>query len=206
MKKSMSLLAVTLLAASTFALSTTTTKAATDDLNNESTANFTVSAKEDPDNPDPEDPDSGKLVLKSVPTFSAGTFVVSKVYNGFTNETLETSNNLEVADNRIKGSDWNLDLNMGSFQDESSNRLIGATLAFTAQHDLFGEKAVSVTDDGTDTVLNNAAVQHGNFILAINNPTLSMNANGSAIVADNSHYAASLDWTLSSGAPAAEEL
>ncbi|WP_461218211.1 WxL domain-containing protein [Lapidilactobacillus salsurivasis] len=205
MKKSMPLLAVTLLAASTFALSTTTTKAVVDDVNNESTADFTVTVDGDPDDPDP-DPGSGKLILKSVPTFRAGNLSISKIYNGF-NTGLEQADDLIVADNRVKEADWSLDLNMGTFtEDEGANTLTGATLAFTAKHGVIGQNNVSLSDGGSGTVLSNNAAHHGDFTLAITDPTLSMNANGSASIAEDSHYAATLDWTLSSGSPVAEEL
>lgn len=208
MKKTISLLALSLAIVGSLAFTSTNVHAATigeDKLGGTSTAEFTVTAGEDPSNPDP-DPDAGKLVLNEVPDFSFGKIAAKNIYDGFTGLGADNDGTVTVNDNRIGATDWTLKASMSNFTDGTttlSNSLLNLQAAGpTTDLNLSG----AIGTDGQETLVTSDGSSHGTFtynLVAANN-TLNLGANGNAVLTDGAAYSSTLTWELASSGPTAQ--
>lgn len=166
-----------------------------------SKADFSVVAK-DPTNP--TDPDSGTLVLKSVPSFSFGEIKASEIYAGFTGKVAKADGVLEMDDTRLGTSDWTLTADMGQFVD-GANKLSDATLNLAATGSLGETLTGAVKDDSSAVEVVKGNGKHGvdNFKMEAAKSTLTLAANPAANLTKNEAFTTTINWNLSSKTPTA---
>lgn len=212
MKKTISLLALSLAIVGSLAFTSTNVHAATigeDKLGGTSTAEFTVTAGEDPSNPDP-DPDAGKLVLAQVPDFNFGTIAAKDIYAGFTGRTADKDSNVTVKDNRTGSDKWTLNASMTSFTNgdvDAETVLSDSVLSLQSAAQLNGTAlSANIGVGSPETLVSSDGSSHGTFSydLAKANSTLNLGANSTASLKDGESYSSTMTWELTSGTPTAE--
>ncbi|WP_125767223.1 WxL domain-containing protein [Lapidilactobacillus wuchangensis] len=205
MKKTISLLALSLAIVGSLAFTGSTAQAASisaDQLGGSSTADFKVTAKEDPEDPDP-DPDAGKLVLNEVPDFNFGIISAKNIYGGFTGRAATADGKVSISDNRIGATDWTLKASMTGFTDGTTT-LSDSVLNLQAAGQTTALDLNGAINVGTQTQLATSdGTAHGTFDynLAAANNTLNLGANGGAVLTDGATYTSNLTWELTSGQP-----
>ena len=167
----------------------------------DSTANFTITAK-DPGNP--TDPDNGTLTLKEVPSFNYGVLEASSIYSGFTGKAAQAEGKVLVSDTRLGTSDWTLTANMDKFTN-SKTSLEGAALDLSAIGTLGEDFTGVIKDDKSPVELAKGNGSHGKdeFLISAENAKLTLSANPKANLAADDAFETTINWNLSSSQPVA---
>ncbi|WP_164882272.1 WxL domain-containing protein [Latilactobacillus curvatus] len=156
-------------------------------------------------------PESGKLLLKSVPHFSLADEEISasQIYAGFTGNIANTGN-LTITDNRAGKHDWKLGVKLEPLANSvNQGALEGVQLALAATSSLWSSSPIDASipaDSSTVQLATSDGSVHGNDSYVINNQALTVAPNPSAELESAQTYTGVMTWHLSSTGPVAAAL